>query len=358
MLRAIADAFPHRIPYYKNRPAHPVHQSRWPAIDHRDPHPRSDDDNIPERLVTACWLCNSVKSDFLLDDLGWDPVDPRDPAWHGLTELLGAFNARVAAELRRPDAPDFRLAQHRGDRVVRRDPAFVAALGACAPQVRAGVARLETLAEQHGLSLGDDGRSRRIGADRGIPMFWLYPLADQPGKRARVEIDLNLCHPAKRGRRSASCSHTSIPTSDPRRRIRRSPWPMWMRAGMRCAPRSTVTSTPRSPDDGRQLGVEETLADMEEEALRSLDHLGRHCYAATNAAWIRSALSSTSGESHERPRVCGVAARLARRLAPNVSRHRTAHASGSCPGLRPRRRPPSAPRADARAEHQHGQAQA
>lgn len=189
VLLAIADAFPHRIPYYKSRPAQPVIQSRWPAIDHRYPHPRADDDSQPCRLVVACWLCNTVKSDHSLDELGWEPIErPVNPGWKGLTELHHDFRNRVDANLLAPDAPRYRLAQQVTDRVVRRRPALEAAVADAPPPVRAGVEHLETLAGQYDLSVVDEGESRRIGADLKKPMLWLYPIGDPP----RVEVELRL----------------------------------------------------------------------------------------------------------------------------------------------------------------------
>lgn len=48
--------------------------------------PRSTD---PRDWTTACWTCNSVKSDRRLEDLGWryDP-EPPSPPWMGLRDRL------------------------------------------------------------------------------------------------------------------------------------------------------------------------------------------------------------------------------------------------------------------------------
>jgi hypothetical protein len=209
VLLAVAEAFPHRIPYYKNRPAHPVIQSRWPAIDHRYPHPRTDDDSRPCRLVVACWLCNAVKSDHSLDQLGWAPRErPVAASWKGLTDLLNNFRQRVIADLLAPDAPRYRLAQEVAERVVRVRPAVSAAIAGASPAVRAGVERLEALAEQYDLSVVDEGKSRRIGADLKKPMLWLYPVGDPP----RVEVELRLV-PAGRLRESIADTLAAV---DPR----------------------------------------------------------------------------------------------------------------------------------------------
>jgi hypothetical protein len=42
--------------------------------------------NDPENLVCACWICNRVKGDLRLEQLGWKlrPI-PERTAWDGLT---------------------------------------------------------------------------------------------------------------------------------------------------------------------------------------------------------------------------------------------------------------------------------
>jgi hypothetical protein len=186
VLLAVADAFPHLIPYYKNEPAHPVIQSRWPAIDHRDPHPRSEDDSLPERLLVACWLCNAVKSDHRVEDLGWDLCPSPDPRWRGSTQHLAGFERRVTRDLLEPDAPRFVREQVVTDRVVERDELIENGLRSAARVVQVAVDRLETLAQQFGLSVLDREKARRIGADPHLPLIWIYLLRDRP----TCELDL------------------------------------------------------------------------------------------------------------------------------------------------------------------------
>lgn len=55
-----------------------------------------------ENLVTACQACNTGKSNYTLDELGWRLDGPARPGWDGLTgsyqklwELSGKRNERL-----------------------------------------------------------------------------------------------------------------------------------------------------------------------------------------------------------------------------------------------------------------------
>ena len=43
-----------------------------------------------ENLVTACWLCNGIKADFSLEQLGWILREPVQD-WDGLANLYRDF---------------------------------------------------------------------------------------------------------------------------------------------------------------------------------------------------------------------------------------------------------------------------
>lgn len=45
--------------------------------------------SCPENLVTSCYMCNSVKGNWLLDELGWGIAEPATGDWDGLTSSYG-----------------------------------------------------------------------------------------------------------------------------------------------------------------------------------------------------------------------------------------------------------------------------
>ena len=53
---------------------------------------RGGGDNDPGNLVCACWVCNSVKGDLTLEQLGWEllPISD-DTGWDGLTRYYAAL---------------------------------------------------------------------------------------------------------------------------------------------------------------------------------------------------------------------------------------------------------------------------
>jgi 5-methylcytosine-specific restriction endonuclease McrA len=91
ILEIVHRLYPDEVPWtegWKGGATHPVFITRSPVLDHVDPGAWSglwrDDDN----LVTACWVCNAIKSDLTLSQLGWDqrplPISD-DLTWDGLT---------------------------------------------------------------------------------------------------------------------------------------------------------------------------------------------------------------------------------------------------------------------------------
>lgn len=88
VMELLGEIYPESFPFHPNWKGgvtHPAFVSRSPAVDHVVPAALGggdDDDN----LVNACNPCNSIKSDFSLDVLGWSlrPIEESD--WQGLTE--------------------------------------------------------------------------------------------------------------------------------------------------------------------------------------------------------------------------------------------------------------------------------
>jgi hypothetical protein len=92
IMRLIAELFPDDFPYHRNWKAgqtHPAIASRSPSLDHIIPWARGGT-NDPENLACACWICNQIKGDLTIDQLGWalrdvPTADQRD--WDGLTRF-------------------------------------------------------------------------------------------------------------------------------------------------------------------------------------------------------------------------------------------------------------------------------
>lgn len=79
------DVFPFH-PNWKGGQTHPAVISRSPEIDHVEPVSLGGL-NSEDNLVTACAPCNTIKSDFTLEVLGWE-VKPIEPSgWDGLTRF-------------------------------------------------------------------------------------------------------------------------------------------------------------------------------------------------------------------------------------------------------------------------------
>ena len=44
--------------------------------------------NLPDNLVTSCWSCNLTKSNFTLEQLGWEILPTGSDQWDGLSGRL------------------------------------------------------------------------------------------------------------------------------------------------------------------------------------------------------------------------------------------------------------------------------
>lgn len=88
--------FPDEIPFHPNwkgGATHPAVLSRCGVIDHVDPVSTGGAPKDAANLVTACWPCNSRKSDLTLERLGWRllPVPPASD-WDGLVRYYEALH--------------------------------------------------------------------------------------------------------------------------------------------------------------------------------------------------------------------------------------------------------------------------
>jgi hypothetical protein len=87
IMRLISELFPDQFPYHPNwkgGQTHPAIASRSPSLDHVAPWAKGGG-NEPENLVCACWVCNQIKGELSLEQLGWRlrPIPETD--WDGLT---------------------------------------------------------------------------------------------------------------------------------------------------------------------------------------------------------------------------------------------------------------------------------
>jgi 5-methylcytosine-specific restriction endonuclease McrA len=88
VMRLISHFFPEDFPYHPNwkgGETHPAIAARSATLDHLVPWTTGGTNN-PENLVCACWICNQMKGDLLLEQLGWELLPASDDAdWDGLT---------------------------------------------------------------------------------------------------------------------------------------------------------------------------------------------------------------------------------------------------------------------------------
>jgi 5-methylcytosine-specific restriction endonuclease McrA len=88
IMRLVSEVFPDDFPYHPNRKGgqtHPAITSRSATLDHVLAWTLGGR-NDSENLVCACWICNRIKGDLTLDQLGWElrPI-ASDSEWDGLT---------------------------------------------------------------------------------------------------------------------------------------------------------------------------------------------------------------------------------------------------------------------------------
>jgi hypothetical protein len=102
VLRATSLLWPERIPYNPNWRAdvtHPIYPARSATVDHLVPHAQGGRDEIPN-FVTACWPCNTQKSDLNIERLGWKVLDVPETGWDGLVIWSAVEETAIAADIR------------------------------------------------------------------------------------------------------------------------------------------------------------------------------------------------------------------------------------------------------------------
>jgi hypothetical protein len=89
MLRVISTLLPEASPYHphgKLSECHIAHWELYPTVDHMTPLSRGGKDDEGNRVTTSM-LRNMAKSNWTLEELGWELLPPGDYGkWDGLTE--------------------------------------------------------------------------------------------------------------------------------------------------------------------------------------------------------------------------------------------------------------------------------
>lgn len=89
-LRALCESFPDYWPYHTNWPHHLRHKSVFWVLGHSMDHlvpPGRGGTNDLSNVLTTCYLCNEVKKDRLIEEIGWQMAPPpKRSSWQGLSQ--------------------------------------------------------------------------------------------------------------------------------------------------------------------------------------------------------------------------------------------------------------------------------
>ncbi len=89
-LRVISIKLPKTFPYHPNWKWNNIHPAYWElasSCDHLTPVARGGNNNH-DNLVTACYKCNSIKTNWTLEELGWKLHEPSNIKWDGLVKVF------------------------------------------------------------------------------------------------------------------------------------------------------------------------------------------------------------------------------------------------------------------------------
>ena len=87
VLRLLSIQFPADFPFHTNWKMENCHIGYWrdsASCDHLIPVARGGTSDLAN-LVTACYMCNSIKQNWLIEELRWEIQAPQDSSWDGLT---------------------------------------------------------------------------------------------------------------------------------------------------------------------------------------------------------------------------------------------------------------------------------
>ena len=89
-LRAVNALLPNDFPYHPHWKWNDTHPAFWEltaSCDHLKPVARGGTNNI-DNLVTACYKCNSIKTNWTLEELRWELHEPTNDSWDGLVGIF------------------------------------------------------------------------------------------------------------------------------------------------------------------------------------------------------------------------------------------------------------------------------
>ncbi len=89
VLRVLATLFPSELPWHPHGKMTDCHVAFWrdyASCDHLVPAARGGTSAV-RNLVTACYMCNSIKQNWLIEELRWTLLPIRDREWDGLCSL-------------------------------------------------------------------------------------------------------------------------------------------------------------------------------------------------------------------------------------------------------------------------------
>jgi len=90
VLRLLSSLLPNEFPYHdrwRMSKSHPAYWNITASIDHVFPVARGGDNDF-NNLATTCYKCNSIKSSWSVEELGWTLQPPSCEKWDGLTSLF------------------------------------------------------------------------------------------------------------------------------------------------------------------------------------------------------------------------------------------------------------------------------
>ncbi|MDQ5822781.1 MAG: HNH endonuclease [Chloroflexota bacterium] len=101
-LRYLSERFPDLVPYHPHGKwdlTHPLYWEAYASCDHLVPLARGGAEDT-ENYVTSCYKCNTIKSSWLLEELGWARQPVPELEWDGLSGLF--VKAMAAAPIDKP----------------------------------------------------------------------------------------------------------------------------------------------------------------------------------------------------------------------------------------------------------------
>ena len=103
VLRALSEGYPDRFPVdsgWTTHGTHPAYNLLSATFDHVIP-PDKGGKSDPETIVTACWPCNSGKSNYSIEQVGFKLRPPSHSGWDGLSKIYPQLCKLLSIDSRR-----------------------------------------------------------------------------------------------------------------------------------------------------------------------------------------------------------------------------------------------------------------